>query len=269
MMGPFLQGAGYVLKGLGLLTHPRLRSFVLIPLLINMLLFGGAIWWGSGEFVALLDWLAAKTQGWLQGWPAWLEWLATALGWLVTGLTWLLWPLFVLTALIVTFYTFTLVANLIASPFNSILAERVEDLVQPGRTRPAGRPLWQEVAYAPFAELRKLGYFLVRALPLLVLFLIPVLNLAAPFLWMAFGAWMLALQYADYPMGNHGLVFRDQRAVLSRRRRLTLGFGAGVLAMTLVPVLNFLAMPTAVIGATLLWVEQFPQGAGTARLGRG
>ncbi|MCP5459961.1 MAG: EI24 domain-containing protein, partial [Gammaproteobacteria bacterium] len=79
------------------------------------------------------------------------------------------------------------------------------------------------------------------------------------FLWLAFSIWMLALQYADYPMSNHGLRFREQRRLLSQRRMLALGFGSAVLLMTLVPILNFLVMPAAVIGATLMWVEQFPQ----------
>ncbi|MDQ2694023.1 MAG: sulfate transporter CysZ, partial [Pseudomonadota bacterium] len=201
--------------------------------------------------------LMLQLEAWLAGWPSWLAWLAWLLDWLLTLVSWLLWPLFAITILIITFYTFTLVANLIAAPFNGILAERVEDLALPGRTRPPGRPLWQEAVIAPLAELRKLGYFLLRALPLLVLFLIPVLNVAAPFLWAAFGAWMLALQYVDYPMGNHGVAFRDQRQIMAQRRLLALGFGAGVLLMTLVPVLNFLSMPTAVIGATLLWVKEF------------
>ncbi|MEZ5582290.1 MAG: hypothetical protein R3F37_05475 [Candidatus Competibacteraceae bacterium] len=46
-------------------------------------------------------------------------------------------------------------------------------------------------------------------MPLLVLFVIPGVNVIAPLLWLVFGAWMLALQYADYPMGNHGLRFRS------------------------------------------------------------
>ena len=37
---------------------------------------------------------------------------------------------------------------------------------------------------------------------------------------------------------------------------LALGFGAGLMLMTLVPVLNFLAMPVGVTGATALWVER-------------
>lgn len=239
MIQPFLQGAGYAFRGLRRLNHPRLRSFVIIPLLINIGLFSLAIWWGITEFGALIDTLLAPL-------PDWLDWLR-----------WLLWPVFAITVLVVVFYTFTLLANLIGSPFNGLLAERVEDLARPGRERPQGRPWWKEIAIAPLMELRKLGYFLLWTIPLLVLFFIPGINLAAPLLWVVFSAWMLALQYADYPMGNHGLAFRNQRRLLGKRRLLALGFGAAVLLITLIPLVNFVVMPAAVIGATLMWVEQF------------
>ncbi len=239
MIDTFARGAGYAFAGLRWLPHPRLRRFVLIPLLVNIVLFAGATWWGAVEFDALMDTL-------LEPLPGWLDWLR-----------WLLWPVFALALALVVYFGFTVVANLIASPFKGLLAERVEALAAPGRPSAPEGALWKDVLLAPLGELRKLGYFLLRALPLLALFLIPGLNLAAPLLWAAFSAWMLALQYADYPMGNGGLGFRAQRRILAGRRMLALGFGAGVLLLILVPVLNFVAIPTAVIGATLMWVKEF------------
>jgi CysZ protein len=240
MLIPFLKGVVYCFKGLRWLTHPRLRRFVIMPLLINTVLFATAIGWGASEFSLLIDVLLAQL-------PRWLDWLR-----------WLLWPLFALTTLIVCFYTFALVANLIASPFNGLLAERVEDLAVPGQWRPKNQPLWREIALTPVTELKKLAYFVLWTIPLLMLFIVPVLNAAAPLLWFTFSAWLLALQYSDYPLSNHGLSFTVQRQLLRRQRSLLLGFGSAVLLLTLVPVINFFAMPAAVIGATLLWVDSNP-----------
>ena len=64
----------------------------------------------------------------------------------------------------------------------------------------------------------------------------------------------MALQYTDYPMANHGLDFPAQRRLLGHRRWLALGFGIVVMALTLIPVVNFLVMPIAVAGATAMWV---------------
>ena len=78
----------------------------------------------------------------------------------------------------------------------------------------------------------------------------------APFLWFLFGAWMLTLEYMDYPMGNHGIIFPEQRQTLSAKRQLAFGFGVGAMAITLIPVVNFIAIPVIVCGATKLWVEK-------------
>ncbi|MCC8998345.1 MAG: EI24 domain-containing protein, partial [Candidatus Contendobacter sp.] len=58
--------------------------------------------------------------------------------------------------------------------------------------------------------------------------------------------------------GQRGLTFREQRRLLRRHWPLTLGFGGMTLLLTLIPVLNFLVMPAAVIGATLMWVREAP-----------
>ncbi len=237
MSHSFTRGAGYALTGLRWLPKAGLRGFVAMPLLINTLLFGGGIWLGVQQ-MARLD------QALQRGLPNWLSWLH-----------WLLWPLFVLTVLVVFFYAFSLVANLLAAPFNGLLAERVEKMIGSAGSAPppSADPGWRDLLLSPFAELRKLLYFVAWAIPLLALSLVPAVNVVAPVLWAVSTAWMLALEYADYPLGNRGLTLRDQRRLLRRHWPLALGFGGMTLLLTLVPVLNFLAMPAAVIGATLMW----------------
>jgi CysZ protein len=236
-------GFGYLITGAGLMFRGGLRRFVVVPLLVNTLVFAGAIWAGVAWFEGLVVWTQVRV-------PAWLQWLE-----------WLLWPVFVLTLLVLVFYTFGLVANLIAAPFNALLAEKVE-------LHLLGRPLdegggvakaLRELIPTLFDELRKLVYSLVWAVPFLLLFLVPGVNLAAPVLWFLYTAWMLALQYIDYPMGNHGFKASAIRSRLRRRRLLGLGFGAATAAMTLVPVLNFIVMPSAVAGATALWVRELQE----------
>ena len=248
-----INGASYVLTGLRWLPKSGLRGFVAIPLLINTLLFGAGLWWSTGQF----ERLDRTVAGWLPDWLSWLHWL--------------LWPLFVLTALVVVFYTFSVVANVIAAPFNGLLAERVEKMANPagataGATPPTAELTWKELLLSPLTELNKLLYFIGWAIPLLVLSFVPVINVAAPVLWALFSAWMLTLEYSDYPLGNRGLSFRDQRRLLRKRWPLTLSFGGMTLLLTLIPVLNFLAMPAAVIGATLMWVRETPErGDGSRR----
>lgn len=239
MMSTLLKGASYAFAGLSHLTDRKLRLFVIGPLLLNLSLFSLAIWWAVGAFDGWMEWLVQ----WL---PDWLDWLQ-----------WLFWPIFAFAVILIMFYSFTMIANIIGAPLNGLLAEKVELQHSTRTSLPQVRSLWREVPYAIAHEFRKWLYILPRALPVLLLFLIPGFNVLAPFIWFGFGAWMLALEYADYPMGNHGLSFRQQRDLLAEQRLMTFGFGGAVMFMTLVPGLNFLAMPAAVIGATLMWTEQF------------
>lgn len=222
-----------------MLSQPGLRRYVLGPLLLNVLLFAALIWFGAEEFAALVDWL-------LRPLPTWLDWLR-----------YLLWPLFAITTLLTVFFTFSLVVNLVGAPFNGLLAEAVERRLTGRAPDDSGgwRRVLADIGPALAGELRKLGYFIVRAIPLGILFFIPGINLAAPFLWAAFGAWMLAIEYVDFPMGNHGMGFVAQRTLLRRRRGLAFGFGGIAMLTTMIPLVNFLVMPAAVAGATQLWVE--------------
>lgn len=239
-----VSGPAALLRGFRLLTVPGLRRFVLLPLLVNVALFVGAVAYALSWMERLSAWVTDHL-------PGWLDWLS-----------WLLWPLFIISILLVVFYTFSLVANIIAAPFNGLLAEKVE--VHLGGRLPEQTSDWRKLLkeFLPVManELRKLLYMVLWSLPFLILFLIPGLNLFAPFLWFAFSAWMLALEYLDYPMGNHNINFRALRAELAKRRFLSLGFGSAVLVGTLIPVVNFFVMPAAVAGATVLWVEQFSAG---------
>jgi CysZ protein len=239
-MNDLVKGFGYLREGLQLMRTPGLRRYVAMPLLISTVLFSTAIYAGYYWLGVLMDWML----GYL---PTWLDWLR-----------YLLMPLFVLTAVLLVFYSFTILTNLIAAPFNGLLAEAVEKHLT-GQPLPPGSSLITVLKETPGAildELRKIAYFLLRAIPLLILFWIPLLNLAAPVLWALFSAWMLAVEYCDYPMGNHGIRFSDQRARLGRRKLLSFGFGGTTLIATMIPVLNFLIMPAAVAGATALWVDQ-------------
>jgi CysZ protein len=240
MLAPTLSGPQYLKEGLGLILQPGLRRFVVLPLLVNLLLFVGLIAYAVHGFSG---WVEAFMPS-LPGWLSWLEYL--------------LWPLFVLLVLLMIFFGFTTLAGLVAAPLNGLLAEKVEVFVRGEDHFPPFS--WKELlAMVPRTlgrELRKLAYFLPRALALLVLSFIPLLNLAAPPLWLLLGIWMMAVQYIDYPADNNKLGWDEMLAWLREKRWQSLGFGGIVYLALLVPLLNLLIMPAAVAGATLFWVRE-------------
>lgn len=237
-MNDFLTGMRYIFRGIKLLAQPGIRLYVIVPLFVNTLLFTGVIVYGA-ELIS--DLIRHLSQQW-----SWIEWIG-----------WLLWPLFVIVALTLVFFCFSILANLIAAPFNGFLAAAVEAKISGTRiTDDQGvSALVRELVDAIKAEGIKFIYFLVRAIPLLVLFLIPLIQAIAPVIWVVFGAWMIALEYLDFPMANHGKLFPEIRKTLGEHRALAIGFGLSTLMMTMIPVVNFIAMPAAVAGATSLWLD--------------
>jgi CysZ protein len=237
-MKDLFAGPRYLLEGFGLLTRPGLRRFVAIPVLVNVLIFGGLITLAYGWVDDASRFLVARLPDWLQ----WLSYIVI--------------PVFVLTSLVVIFYGFSIVANIIAAPFNGLLAEAVEAHLTNKQLESGWKQVVRDIVPSILSELRKLLYFVLRAIPLLLLLLIPVVNVGASVLWMLFSAWMMTVQYVDYPMANHHLFFKDQRARLRKRPLLAWSFGGLVMVCTLVPVLNFVVMPAAVAGSTALWVRE-------------
>ncbi|MDO4642667.1 MAG: sulfate transporter CysZ [Cardiobacteriaceae bacterium] len=216
-------------EGFSWLLRPGIRRFIFIPLLINCMLFS------VGSYTAF-----HYGNIWIHYFlPQWLAWLH-----------WLLYPLIAITLVIVIFYTFSLVANLIAAPFNSLLAEAVEKM-ETGNLTAIQQPLWQEIVTSVGQEIHKILYFLSLAIPTFIIGLI--LPPFAPIIWFCYSAWCAALQYMDYPMTNHGIAFRKQRQLLRARRIDSLGYGGIVTFMTTIPLLNLIAMPVSVIAATLYY----------------
>lgn len=243
MKGNPFRGAGFFMRGLAMLPDKGIRLFVLVPLLINIFLFSGAIWLLFDQMGYWIDYLLSSI---LPDWD-WLQFLR-----------YLLWPLVAGFVLITVYYSFSVVANIIAAPFNGILSEKVEQRLRGVTLTDSG---WKEiVALIPRTvarEVSKLLYYLPRLLFLLILTFIPVLGMLAPILLFLFSCWMMAIQYCDYPMDNNRVSFRDMKDSLKQRRLTSVGFGGLVSVGMMIPLVNLLVMPAAVIGATIFWVEEY------------
>jgi CysZ protein len=221
---PFI-AAGFLLRGMRLLTNPKLRLFILIPILINIVLYSVALALGYYYVNMLIA----------QFIPESLQWLS-----------WILWPLFFVSFFIAGFFTFTIAANLIASPFYGILSAKTLAVIS-GRAQIVEQPVLRVIA----AELRRALYIMTRMLPLFILFFIPVINIIASLALTLFGAWCLAMEFMAYPLENEGLLFADQKRLLKTVWPGALTFGALTMIGSTVPLLNIIIGPAAVIGSTI------------------
>lgn len=240
MLGNIARGASYLTRGARLLGHPSLRHFVIIPLLINILIFGSLIAISFSYISDLMDAMLSRIPDWLN------------------FIRWILWPIIGLTVSLIAGYIFTSVALIIASPFNALLAEKTEELIT-GQAVKSLEGLGATLAAVPksiMRELVKLLYYVPMLLLVLVLSFIPGIGAVA---WLFLGAWMMSIQFLDYPMDNHQLSFSEVKAAVRSRRMTSMGFGGLVALCASIPLVNFFVVPAAVVGATLLWCEELDQ----------
>lgn len=224
-----------------MLRQTGIRRYAWAPIIINVVMIGGLLAFSAEQFTEWTNYLMGSI-------PSWLSFLE-----------WLLWPLFVLLMLIFVIFTFTMLVNIIGAPFNAILAEQLIEQLS-GQRPPSASDNWRGVAASiPKSlarEFSRLAYTLPVALLIWIITFIPAVNMVSPVLWFAWGAWMMSIQYIDYPADNDKLKFKQLRQLLSANRALTLSFGAAVTLATMIPGVNLFVMPAAVCGACIMWSER-------------
>lgn len=235
-------GFAYFLQGFSLIKTKGLRRFVFIPLSINLLLFAYAFYFLFGEIIWAIDYLVNLI-------PDWLAWLQEAL-------VYLLWPFALITVLLLFGLIFGTLANWIAAPFNGLLAEMVErKLTGQGLPDEGLTAIIKDIPRTFAREWTKLAYYLPRAIGFfIILFILPFLGQV---IWFLFTAWMLAIQYVDYPFDNHKINFTQTRQALTQHTSKTYSFGIAVNVFSMLPIINFLVMPVAICGATAMWVDLY------------
>ncbi len=238
-MTSFFDGVHYLFSGFVLITRPGLKRFVIIPLIINILVF-------SVMFLVLRHY-TAEFSAWMTGYlPSWLQWMKAVI-----------WLLFFLGFFLVFIYAFAALGAMAAAPFNGLLAEKVE-MYLTGKL-PQDRSLVENLKDVPRIlgrQLSVIGYYLPRALLILLLYFIPVVHFFAVIIWLFFSAWFLALQYLDFPTDNHRIPLLQVREWARAHQAMTLGFGLSVMFVMSMPIINFFAIPAAAAGAAKFWVEE-------------
>jgi len=240
-MKNILDGASFLLQGARLILRRELRHFIIVPLFINILLFIGFI-----AFFAI--YLSHYLNDFTQSYPAWL----------IAILGWLFWIIFGIAGFLITTFLFTILTNIIGSPFYGLLAEKTEQEFCTSTTRTlTSIPFWKIFTRTLTREALKLIYFVPWLLLCLILFLFPPTFPIAPFIWWIVLAWIAAVQYIDYAADNQQISLRAMIRQLKKSPLLILGFGAAVTLCMAIPGANLIVPPAAVVGGTLLWHSLF------------
>jgi CysZ protein len=205
-----------------LVRNPDLLSLSLVPMLLTLVLLMGLII-GAAWAVGRLIGDAVRVE---------IRIVAQALMFLLT--------------LLIAYFLYLPVARVLLAPFAESLSRRAR-AVTTGRTIRQNGQGWARA----MLEALKLVIFQVSvALAALAL------GLAFPPVGVPVGVavaiFLGGLDFFDIPLSTRGLRLRKKLGVIWRNKSLTLGFGAAAYLMLLIPVINMLALPVGVVGATLL-----------------
>jgi len=232
-------GFSYLYSGFKLLIKPGIWPYVIVPLLLNILVLVALVQYSLYQFDNLLPWF-------LDYLPDWLSFMEQPLQFI-----------FVILLAIIVILVFSVLANLLGAPFNAFLAAAVQKYISGHAPPDSGRALVNELGHAFAREVAKLWYYFPRALLVLCLSFIPLVGTVSIVLWVILGAWMMAVQYLDYPMDNNGVSFSEMLTRVKKGRFVTLGFGGAVLGLMMIPLLNFMVMPAAVSASVLIWKDRY------------
>ena len=216
------------------LAHKRYLLLAGIPFALTLALYGA----GFGLFAARGDALLALL--WSPD-PAATGAVAGALYWLYAHVAkYLLYLL----AFVIMYFLFMVTANILASPLydhiaGSMLREARGSVVEPSAS--IWRLMREEAKKAVF----------VAALPVLLVFVPVIGQILSPVV----AAWLLAFDFMDFAFCRDEPAFSGRLRALARNPLLLLGFGLPLL----LPVVNILLFPFAIMGATLLYMKTFPQ----------
>lgn len=243
MLKNFFKGIQFFFQGFRLIFRPGLKRYIVIPIIFNAFLL-------IIIFSGLAFFLYHNLTPFVSSYPKWV----------IALFGWLFWLFYSFISLMVSTLVFTLLTNIIASPFYGLLAEvAAKDLTRTTQQNEDNNN-WLKTALtiAPRTlarEGRKLLYFLPWILLCLFLLIFPFAWPIFPFVWWVVLAWILAIQYIDYQPDNEHIHFKDVLVVLKQNPLIVFGFGTMVSLAMMIPGANLFVPPAAVAGGTALWLS--------------
>jgi CysZ protein len=232
----FMKGMLIGLTSIRYIFLDGLKRFILIPISFNFVLFLSLAYILYRSMIHYSDYYVAQL-------PTWLHFLQ--------GFFFII---FALSFFLIFLSTFTVIFNLIAAPFNGLLAEKAQHLIY--NTTIPSLSFYEIALRSIKRQIQFLLYFVPRFCAMVLLFFIPFIQPIYPLLWFIFNAWILSIQYQDFAMDNNLVPFQEMKNKVRKSSMISLGFGSVINLASFVPALNLIMMPAAVIGGVILFCEQ-------------
>ena len=237
----FVQGFLEVFTSLKLVgANKGLTAYFIVPFILNIIVLSSIFYF---SYTTLEPRLSAAITG---------------SGWIFEFLKFIIAPLILIVLAIITVLIYSIIGNIITSPFNDFLSLKVET-IQTGEK--FDEPFSLSAAIDDIVRvtgniLRLLGLLIVVNAVLLVVNLIPV---AGSFLYTVMSfmttVFFLGFQFFDFPLERRRYTFREKLSITMRYKMMVAGVGTGFFLVSYIPLMGFLGLNMATMGATSLFVR--------------
>ncbi|MCB9480018.1 MAG: EI24 domain-containing protein [Deltaproteobacteria bacterium] len=216
--------------------NPSLLRFFAIPVLINTLVYGTGGYLFFSYLPRLMNSFIKDPQTWYMELVWWV--LAVIIGGVVA---------------LIFLFTFTAVGLVIASPFLEALSEKVDIIRLGGNPAPDDTGFITDILRSMASMGKWIFLFLLAQILCLFLHLIPVIgNIVGAACQFGVTFFFLAWEFWDIPMERRKMKFGDKWKFMKDNLTTALAFGAVISLYILIPLFNFVMMPTTVAGASIL-----------------
>lgn len=238
--GSFLQAFKAVFSSMKMVKQYKLYGYFIIPFLLNIIILSAIFYFSYINLTPLL------------------EGLVTGDGIVFDALRFIIKPLIIIIQLILTILIYSIVGTIITSPFNDILSEKLEEKI-------SGQKFNEKFSLsAALSDIARVIRNIVKLLIAIAAINIALLLLTfIPF----FGAvlytvlsllvtiFFLGFQFYDFPLERRRQTFGEKLKTLLYFKTQTLGVGAAFFLLSYIPIIGFLGLNMATIGATSMFVE--------------
>lgn len=232
-MKNFIVGFNKYFTGIGFwMKNSSLLRLSIIPLILNFVFL-------VGGFVFSLNYLPDVVNRIISAPHIWYQYI---LYYFVVMLT-------AVSLFILVFFVVFIMANLLAFPFNGIIAERALKIHEP-LERPK-HPVLKQLRINFLAMTRRTFVFLIIAIILACAALIPGLGVVGA----GIGVFLMAYDRLDYGFDHFVLPFDQRMRFVKANFGEILGFAAGFGLTAMIPVINILIQPGSVVAGALLVSE--------------
>ncbi|HPA72097.1 MAG TPA: EI24 domain-containing protein [Spirochaetota bacterium] len=225
---------------------PGLKRFFVIPFIINIALLAGA-------FILGYHLIGGALHGLLPQGDAWY----------LAVLRWLIAPLLAVFLSIAVIFIYSITGSVVTAPFNDIISAKVERALLGGspddRFTLAG--LVDDVLRALFNALKLIGLLVLFQVLILAVNLVPVAG-GPIYAVLSFTSAMffLGFQFFDFPLERRRFYFKDKLRAVWGHKFTAIGIGTGLFLISFVPLVGFLGLNLAAVGATEIFVRRMLPG---------